>query len=292
MSTEAFAAAASNQSQDAAGKGRPYSQLRAVKISVFHGTRRSFAEEISKVGFAPISVADQLQAVAVDHDVALEDLLSDLETYGRFAILDPRPNSIYFVGDRDRAGSWADRAPEATWEALWAVYRIRHPQLGDDWWQSDEGHWWVLAQRLADPPVVVEANATLGALRYRRSESTAADLFRDRNAAGDSVDDTLERFMATPEWMADPQSVTYVGYQHLPTRVDPSLMRFMTGEDDDAFYVQLEAGRWGAPAGSHHGTIWYSFEDLCGRLSAARQSELEQIVGMKITWNPETPSSD
>lgn len=66
-------------------------------------------------------------------------------------------------------------------------------------------------------------------------------------------------------------------------------MRFMTGEEDDVFYGKLEAGHWGAPAGSHLGTDWYSFDDFCSRLSAARQSELEQIVGMTITWNPDTP---
>ena len=54
------------------------------------------------------------------------------------------------TGNAVRAGGWADRAPEATWDALWSVYRVRHAEVG--WgWTTPQGHLWVLAQRLYDP---------------------------------------------------------------------------------------------------------------------------------------------
>ena len=80
------------------------------------------------------------------------------------------------TADPDQAGGWANRAPEVTWEALCSVYRLRHPDLGDDWNQSDEGHFWVLAQQMPDPPVIIAATAPLTALRAWPREDTAADL--------------------------------------------------------------------------------------------------------------------
>lgn len=144
-------------------------------MQMFHGTRRSYALKIQESGFAPRPVMKQMRSVAEDHGLTVEEVIADLEKHSRFAIADPRPDTIYLVGDQIRAANWADRAPEATWEALWAVYRIRHPHVEFDWNQSDEGHLWVLAKRLQDPPVVVEIEAPIGKLRTMRGATAAEE---------------------------------------------------------------------------------------------------------------------
>jgi hypothetical protein len=84
---------------------------------------------------------------------------------GKFTHLDARLGTVSTTADADKAESYANRAPEATWEALWSVYALQRRELADEYYQSDEGHFWVLAQQMADPPVVIEAQAPLAALR-------------------------------------------------------------------------------------------------------------------------------
>ena len=259
-----------------------WSAFSNVRMQMFHGTRRSCALEIRKSGFAPRPVMEQLRSVAEDHGLTVEEVIADLEKHGRFAIADPRPDTIYLVGDQNRAASWADRAPEATWEALWAVYRIRHPHVEVDWNQSDEGHLWVLANRLQDPPVVVEIEAPVGKLQTMHGD-TAAEEALNRLSPGMSLQDAISPLYAEPEWKIDPSAAVFVNVTEVPQRVDGPLVRFMSGEDEDTFYRQLDAGFWGEPAGIHHGIPWHSYRDVWERLGADRRAELEEMVGLPLS---------
>jgi hypothetical protein len=259
-----------------------------LDVPVYHGTRMSLAERILCSGFAPLAVTTQIENIAAEYDVSMDDLVEDLKAYNRFAVVDLRPDTIFVTGDAANAGSWADRAPEATWDALWAVYRIQNPEVGWDWNMSNEGHLWVLAQRLDDPPAVLAASAPLGALRNRNSGHTAADGFRDAIESG-SADAFLTEswlFRASPEWLVDPCDLTPTGCQPVSMRVDHSLLTFMSGESTETFVEQLRAGFWGEPGvGSDPDDAppWYPFEQVWARLSSARQAALEEIIGTPIT---------
>lgn len=272
-------------------------QVAQLGVNVFHGTRVSMAERIVTDGFAPLPVSTQIEAVAAVHDVPVEALQADLREYGRFAVLDPRPGTVFVTGNQVKAGSWADRAPEATWEALWAVYRIRHPEVGWYWNNSQEGHLWVLAQRLDDPPATLHAAAPLGALRNRRSGGTAADLFRDAMEARGS-EDALQTarwlFVGSPEWLADPADLTARGFTPVPARVNRYLMLFMSGETEDAFHEQLRVNHWGEPGPSagDGDKPWWPFDEVWARLSVDRQGELEELVGVPITSHHATESAE
>lgn len=263
-------------------------QVAEFPANVFHGTRVSMAERIVADGFAPLPVTEQIETVAAEHDVTVEALTADLREYGRFAVVDERPDTAFVTGNPLKAGSWADRAPEAVWEALWAVYRIRHPEVGPNWNMSDEGHLWVLAQRLADPPAMLLAAAPLGALRHRGGGGTAADLFRNAIEAGGS-EDALKRarwlFVMSPEWLVDPADITPRGFTPVPARVDHDLMLFMSGESKETFIEQLCAGHWGEPGPSARDgdTPWHPFDEVWARLGIDRQAELEELVGVSIT---------
>ncbi|MCV7127385.1 MULTISPECIES: hypothetical protein [Mycolicibacterium] len=258
-----------------------------TRVPIFHGTRASLAEPILCGGFAPLPVTKQIEDVAAQYDVSMDDLMEDLKAYNRFAVVDARPNTAFVTGDAVKAGSWADRAPEATWEALWAVYRIQNPEIGWDWNMSDEGHLWVLAQRVDDPPAVLEARAPLVALRNRNNGRTAADGIREAIESGstDALSTELELFRASPEWLVAPCDLTPISYQTVPMRVDHDLMLFMSGESKETFVERLRAGCWGEPGASSGpgDRPWHPFEEVWARLSSERQTALEEIVGTPIT---------
>lgn len=254
---------------------------------VFHGTRVSMAERIMRDGFAPLPVTEQIEAVAEEFNVPVQSLLDDMRTYGSFAVVDDRPGTVFVVVDEVKAGSWAERAPEATWEALWAVYRISHPELGGYWNSSQEGHLWVRAQRLHDPPAVLEAVSPLIALRYRHSARTAADDFRSALNTGDP--DTLRRqgefFRIIPEWLVPPQGLIPTAFQPVPTRVDDALLFFISGCSVETLREQLRTDFWGE-RGAVSGPAdrpWFPFDQVWARLSGDRQEELESLVGVPIT---------
>lgn len=262
-------------------------QVAQFAVNIFHGTRVSMAERIMRDGFAPRLVSEQIEAVAAAHDVSVDALIADLKAYHRFAIADPRPDTVFLTGHPVKAGSWADRAPEATWEALWAVYRIHHPEVGWDWNMSNEGHLWVLAQRLDDPSAMLVAAAPLGALRNRSGSRTAADLFRDAMAEGseDALKTARWLFAMTPEWLADPADITPRGFMPVPARVDHDLTIFMSGATRETFAKQLRTDHWGergALAGDAD-RPWFPFDQVWARLSDNRQAELEDLVGVPIT---------
>ncbi|MDH6245523.1 hypothetical protein [Mycobacterium sp. OTB74] len=262
-------------------------QIAQLPVNVFHGTRVSMAERIMRGGFAPLSVAEQIEAVAVAHDVPVEALMDDLTAYNRFAVVDQRPDTVFVTGHPVKAGSWADRAPEATWEALWAVYRIRHPEIGWYWNSSQQGHLWVQAQRLADPPALLLATAPLGALRDRGDGRTAADLFADVAEAAD-LDEALETaqwlFRVTPEWLVAPADITARGHMPVPMRVEHPLAYFMSGETSESFGEQLRSDFWGEPGAVTDGDDpWHPFDQVWARLSVDRQVELEELVGVPVT---------
>ncbi|MBU9766951.1 hypothetical protein FR943_24325 [Mycobacterium sp. TNTM28] len=261
----------------------PVAQL---SVPVYHGTRVSMAERIMRDGFAPLPVSELIEAVTVAHDVTADALMADLEAYKRFAVVDPRTDTVFTTGNPVKAGSWADRAPEATWEALWAVYRIRHPELGWDWNSSQEGHLWVLAQRLADPPAVLEATAPLGAIR-RRNGRPAAERFLAAIESGDPAAVVQEHrmFGKTPEWLVDPRDITARAFTPVAARVDNELLLFLSGESEETFREQLRTDHWGEWGASAHpgDRPWHPFDQVWARLSGDRRAELEGLVGIPIT---------
>lgn len=274
--------------QRAADENNTADRIAQFVVNVFHGTRASMAERIMRDGFAPRSVRQQIQAVGVVYDVTVDALIADLEIYNRFAIVDPRPETTFVTGHPVKAGSWADRAPEATWEALWAVYRIRHPEVGWDWNMSNEGHLWVLAQRLDDPPAVLVAEVPLGKLRNRSGSRTAADQFRDAietDGSKDALKMARWLFAMSPEWLVRPSDLTPRGFVPVPSRVDHDLMLFMSGETKETFVEQLQTDYWGEPGacGDDGDPPWFPFDQVWARLHADRQAVLEELVGVPIT---------
>ena len=151
-----------------------------------------------------------------------------------------------------------------------------------DWHQSDEGQLWVLAKRLQDPPVVVEIEAPIGKLRTMHG-ATAAEEALNHLRPGRSLQEVINPLYGAPEWRIDPGAAVFAKVTEVAQRVDGSLVRFMSGEDEDTFYQQLESGFWGEPAGIHHGIPWHSYRDVWDRLAPRRRAELEEMIGLPLT---------
>ena len=144
---------------------------------------------------------------------------SHLEANYRFAHLDKRPGTVSLTADPNQTGGWANRAPEATRDALGSVYRLLHSDLGDDWSQSDEGHFWVLAQQMTDPPVIIAVTAPITALRAWPHEHTAADLLEGLIRAG-QIRPVPELFLMDPEWRAEPSQLKLA--ENISRSTDPT----------------------------------------------------------------------
>lgn len=249
---------------------------------MFHGTRASAARAIQDGGFDPTPVADTINEVAETYGLPVEDLRADLERNGRFAVSTPRTSGVYITGDRDRAARYADRGPEARWESLWAVFRLRHG-LGYDWNASDAGHLWVLAQHVDDSPVVISSTVRLGALSSGGG-ATAADGIMRAVSAGTDFEFALQRVLRVAEWLTRPEDVVVGEVAPAPLRVDHYLMVFMAGVTIPEFEEQLRSDFWGEPGGQHPVLgDWFPFDQVWKRLSVSRQAYLEDMVGKRLT---------
>ena len=89
-------------------------------VTLWHGTTESAAKQIAADGFKPTDTASlvALTAAACGADPAA--VVAALRAANRFVqIQDGRDNAAWFASDKERAVRWAQRAPEARWEALW-----------------------------------------------------------------------------------------------------------------------------------------------------------------------------
>ncbi len=101
-----------------------YRRASELKLPVYHGTRQSSAAALLRDGFQPTPIEDQIATVANAHSVPLDAVQAHLQRMRKFTHLDGRVGTVSTTADVDRAGSWANRAPEATHEASSSYLRI------------------------------------------------------------------------------------------------------------------------------------------------------------------------
>lgn len=271
---------------DARGRsGEAPSGEAANFLPVYHGTRRSLAERIVAEGFGHLPVEQQLNDVACRYGIDAATVIEHLADNSRFAATDERSGTVSFTLNPAKAAGWANRAPEATWEALWTIYRLGHPELGHDWNQSDEGHLWVIAQQLHDPPVVMTVAAAMSELRAAHmGGTTASDWLAELVQQGRTAEEITELFALPPEWRAPASGqLSVLKVEEVAVTVDGSLARFMSGQTAEAFGAQVTDGRWGpTPTRDEWGESWFSFEQIWGRLPKDRQRDLSELVALPI----------
>jgi hypothetical protein len=132
-----------------------------VGVTLYHGTTLPAAESILREGWKATSVANQVDDVANANGIDPAEVWEELASLGRHVVGPNRGAWASFSPHREvTMYSWAQRAPEATWEALWSVWRLRHPELGEDWNLDTRGHVWVWEQIRGTPLAVIEYRTT------------------------------------------------------------------------------------------------------------------------------------
>jgi hypothetical protein len=194
-----------------------------------------------------------LTAVADRCDVAVDDLWKALRDHGRFvAIQEVRSALTWVATDRVAAERWAARAPEAQWEAFWAVWWLTRDRNDMTPWRTPSAAGWHAQQLFEQKPAVIEMEVPVRRVLDGKGETLTAGHVRDRVR------------VAVPELSIKPPGETEWIVEIHPTRrpveftAVAGLLRMSTNELADA----VKAGRVPEPhPPAVPGTDWTWFED-------------------------------
>lgn len=235
-------------------------------VVLFHGTTESRAESIQRQGWKPVSISDEIDRVAkiTKHDP--RNIEAHLKENKRWVELDRQRDgrTISFTTGLNHAMSYSSRAPEVEWEALWSAYRLGHPEIGECWNHSDEGHWWVLKHQLADRPVIVTVTVPLSEILQidPNVDPSYFDL-GEQFSEEDGVEIGLE----------PTSSIEIVKTSLIDRRVDRALLSFLAGVSQEDIASQIEDGPRGDSFVYAMERFW-NWEDVYRQLSETRRTEL------------------
>ncbi len=263
-----------------------YRRFGALEATVYHGTRQSLAAAILRYGFRPAPVDEQVAQVAEVYGVPLSELQAYMWRTNRFTTLDCRTGTVSTTADSYRASGWANRAPEATGEVLRSVYVLTHPESGDGHGVSDEADFWVMAQQLGDPPVVIEARAPMAALQSWDFSPgpTAPQMLRDMLDGGSTFEDFLNLYRLISEWRIRVEDIEFIDVNLVPTRVFLGQLAYLSECSVVELHDQVRADMWGeAGDQGDSDTPWWPFDQVWGRLTPQRRAQLEEIAGRSLS---------
>jgi len=235
-------------------------------VILFHGTSTSRAALIREHGFQYPDFESEIEEISRHYEVGAETLRDQLMRLGRIVTSRDDDRKIYFSSHFQHAASYATRAPEFYWEALWAVYVIWNPQLGFEWNQSDEGHAWVLSQMQSDPPVILHVEVSDHVLGQDadRIRGTREIMPPDSESGGAEVG----LYPSSNLQIVDQTTSDYW--------IDASLLRFLAELSPDEMHSQVLAGVWGQPF-SYQFTKYWMWNDVKTRVKPERLRELNLI---------------
>jgi hypothetical protein len=152
------------------------------EVTLWHGTTKSAAERLGVEGFRRIDAHQEMAKTVHDFGADLGEVLDALRRMGRFVLTqENRSGSAWFAASREKAAGWAQRAPEARWEALWAIWVARHgagPDGAAPWGEPMAAAWHML-QLLPDPPAIVEVRVPANRLQDQRQQPISAERLDD-----------------------------------------------------------------------------------------------------------------
>lgn len=241
------------------------SQGRALMI-LFHGTTKSRADRIQKFGFERPDFDSEIAAVCRRYEVRSETLREQLTNLGRIISSRNDDSRIYFSSHFMHAASYATRAPEFYWEALWAIYVIRHPELGFEWNQSDEGQAWVLSQMQSDAPVVLHVEVPDEILGHDAERIVNILKLMPSNSESGGVEVGLNP--SSDLRVVDQTTIDYW--------IDGSLLRFLTDLSQEEIGQQVSEGLWGQPF-SYQSTKYWMWANVKALLKPERLHDLNLL---------------
>lgn len=139
-------------------------------VTLWHGTTVSAAKLIAAEGFARADTVSVVKATAVGCGVDPAGLLTTLQAAHRFVLIqDRRDDAVWFATSKKAADKWAQRAPEARWEALWGVWWLTHGgyDASPTPWGDTSAAAWHASHFFADAPAVLQVRVPVSRLQDR-----------------------------------------------------------------------------------------------------------------------------
>lgn len=237
---------------DAPHRGRTTTIDVDAPLVLHHGTTLHAARRIVEVGWQALDVPALIDRLAYAYGVDSAAVRGVLTKWGRFAVVaDGRGGSASFAPDAEKvAHRWAQRAPEAEWEALWAVYHLLHPSSDAEekgWDSGLAGRTWVWGQMRHESLAILSYVTTyselagLGALQGpdRRKLGLPEHILPVWNKL-------TEISFSLPVRLAPTRLVMTPVPRHLPRDIYACMLGLTTEEFDR----RAERGDFGEPASS------------------------------------------
>src|SRR5215471_10040283 len=136
-------------------------------VALWHGTTVSAAELIAAGGFAQSDTVSVVKATALGCSADPVGVLTTLQTAHRFVLIqERRDDAIWFATSKEAAAKWAQRAPEARWEALWGIWWLEnggYSAMPAPWGDTAAASWHA-SHFFADPPAVLQVSVPVSRL--------------------------------------------------------------------------------------------------------------------------------
>jgi hypothetical protein len=254
-------------------------------LILWHGTTRSAAERIAEQGFEATNTAAIVRDAARAHGMPAAPVLAALKMAGRFVVVqEGRDASVWFAATSQDAVTWAQRAPEARWEALWAVWQIHHGGFDVDPapWVDPRAAAWHLWQFRKDPPAVLQVRVPADRVQDRYQKLVGPETAAERVKIGAREFSVSHPIPAG--WV--------VGYEVLPRDVDLTAAAGMLGLEAEELDDRVRAGLFPAyrpPRRLLHQPYW-ELEEFLQFLDSDQRRELKMRIG-KGGGHPETPNT-
>jgi len=208
-------------------------------VRLYHGTTDGAADCIQTEGWTHVDVAAMVEEVAVHHGESSDEVWRWLRRWARFATFEGRGDSAWFCGSRTSAQGWAERAPEARWEALWAIWSIRNGVELNPYEPDAQGPWnlpaaaaWHTREMSAFGATVLTVEVPLDSLRASVSEHDYEWL-----REGTDLEDLPEIKLELP---IRPEFI--VGREAVDRRVDFIAAAALLGLSNDELTEAIRAG--------------------------------------------------
>ena len=233
--------------------------------TLFHGTTASRAAVIQEHGFVVPDIEAELRQLADEHTVDFEKLwkLLDEESFLGLRL----PNTVYFSEQKSTAEDYAQWVPEYLYHGRAFIFRLKHPEVPERWYDCDELLWSLFRLRIDDPPVVLTVSFPADAI--------------SEEFLGDSPEQEMYGKVDIPVLLSVVNdTATVVSAEKVPLRLRSDLARFCAGFPwpavgaQDTFKKAINDEAFGPATPDDSGDLGFDWSDFRTRLSAERLDEL------------------
>jgi hypothetical protein len=258
-----------------------------MSFHLFHGTTLGAAQRILNEGWTSVDVPVLIVQIASAHDVDPAEVRQNLAFRETF-VTDPQRGryASFALNELEAKYRWAQSAPEAVYETLCAVWRVknnvRSKEYADDEWMAE--HAWVWEQSKHERLAVIEYQTTYADLERRGALKAVRD-FTDFTYEYAPLESSRD-LRVTPE-VAIPLPFKPPRYRlhisEVSRTVSWDLFAFMLGLSNAEFQALDRAGGFGtaysttldSDLSGFDGKPWWTSQAVDAYLAQSRRARRE-----------------